>query len=544
VDGKRLGRAQVDGPVDSVLGLVDRLSVTLLRDVWRSREPIPNLQIASLTTDSLEALRAYLQGEQFYRRLVFDSALAAYTRAVEVDSSFALANMRRALVFGWTGGYGSSASLAASAAGFRFADRLPPRDRRLLNGYRAFERGKPGAIDSLRAFVAEYPGDLEGWYLLGESLFHINDFAPASPDSTLAAFDRVLQGDSTLLPAAIHQLDLALMYRDRARFDRARRLYEASAPPGQRDALDVAAGIAWGPRPADTAFRRAMAGIVAYSPAHALGSVFRRPDATSDTVLQLYRWVHHAGPENRRFLTRSLTERAHALVGMGRLEEALPVVDSLIPLAEGDAARVLAAPVALGIAPASYGGSRLESIVGKLPPGALAHYARGSISLSRGKVKEGRREIDAGLALGDTVDASMRGLLVATRGWASLIEGDTVAGVRELRAGIEQAASPGQGGETAFVRFQLALALSARPETRTEGIRWLRFGFVSGPSHLVPLGYLALGRAWEAAGERDSAAYAYGRFVRLWDKADPPLQGRVREAREALARLSAEPRAR
>jgi hypothetical protein len=51
-----------------------------------------------------------------------------------------------------------------------------------------------------------------------------------------------------------------------------------------------------------------------------------------------------------------------------------------------------------------------------------------------------------------------------------------------------------------------------------------------------------LGRAWEAAGQRDSATYAYGRFVRLWDKADPPLQGRVREAREALARLSAEPR--
>jgi hypothetical protein len=54
----------------------------------------------------------------------------------------------------------------------------------------------------------------------------------------------------------------------------------------------------------------------------------------------------------------------------------------------------------------------------------------------------------------------------------------------------------------------------------------------------------ALGRAWEAAGERDSAAHAYGRFVRLWDKADPPLQGRVQEAREALARLNAEPRGR
>jgi hypothetical protein len=92
------------------------------------------------------------------------------------------------------------------------------------------------------------------------------------------------------------------------------------------------------------------------------------------------------------------------------------------------------------------------------------------------------------------------------------------------------------------MRFQLALALTARPETRPEGIRWLQYSFDQQPPEIMPLTYLALGLAWEAAGARDSAAYAYGRFVRLWDKADPPLQGRVREAKEALARLTAEPR--
>jgi hypothetical protein len=49
-----------------------------------------------------------------------------------------------------------------------------------------------------------------------------------------------------------------------------------------------------------------------------------------------------------------------------------------------------------------------------------------------------------------------------------------------------------------------------------------------------------LGRAYEAAGKTDSAAFAYGRFIRLWDKADPALQSRVAEAREALTRLTAE----
>jgi hypothetical protein len=131
---------------------------------------------------------------------------------------------------------------------------------------------------------------------------------------------------------------------------------------------------------------------------------------------------------------------------------------------------------------------------------------------------------------------------MGTDGWGLLLAGDTAAGIRRLRAGVDSAAGPKAGPSTAFMRFQLALALTARPETRSEGIRWLRYSFDQQPPEIMPLTYLALGRAWEAAGARDSAAYAYGRFVRLWDKADPPLQGRVREAREALARLTAEPR--
>ena len=542
VAGERLGRAQVDGPADSVLGLVDRLSIALLRDVWRSREPIPSLQISSLTTDSLDALRAYLQGEQYYRRLVWDSALAAYTRATDVDSTFALAHLRRALVYGWTGGYGSSASVKAAAAGFRFADRLPPRDRRLLNGYRAFERGTPAAIDSLRAFVAEYPGDLEGWYLLGESLFHIQEFAPQPPDSAIAAFDHVLEGDSTLLPATIHQLDLALLYRDRARFDRTRRVFEAFASPIQREALQVAAAIAWGALPADSALRRAFSSGAASFPVMAFRSLYQRPNATSDTLLRIYRWAQDAGARPREFPAAALTQRATAMVGMGRLEEALPLTDSLLAVGAEAGAGLLADPLGLGIADSTYGAARLDSLIRtNLPPGGFRAYASAYMALTRDRVAEARREIDAGLALGDTVGGLGRGRLIAIRGWASLIAGDTAAGVRDLREGIQLAAGPGRGGATAFLRFQLALALSARPETRAEGIRWLRYGF-STSNEFIPTGYLALGRAWEAAGERDSAALAYGRFVDLWDKADPPLQGRVEEAREALVRLSSEPR--
>jgi hypothetical protein len=84
-------------------------------------------------------------------------------------------------------------------------------------------------------------------------------------------------------------------------------------------------------------------------------------------------------------------------------------------------------------------------------------------------------------------------------------------------------------------RFQFALALAARPETRVEGIRWLQNAF----SHALvfPLTRLALGRVYQSAGDRQAAAAAYTTFVRLWDKADPELQPYVREARAALRDL-------
>jgi hypothetical protein len=135
-----------------------------------------------------------------------------------------------------------------------------------------------------------------------------------------------------------------------------------------------------------------------------------------------------------------------------------------------------------------------------------------------------------------------RALLEATVGWARLVRGDTAGGIRDLRSGLAKAGGPNSAEATAFLRFQLALALAAHPDTREEGISRLRYSFDNTALYLVPLAYLALGRTYEAAGKDDSAAVAYGRFVRLWDKADPELQGRVTEAREALERLASEPR--
>jgi TolB-like protein len=539
IDGERLGRAQVDAQADSVLGAVDRLSLALLRDVWRSREPLPNVRLASLTTDSIDALRSYLEGERQYRRLAFDSALAAYTRAVEVDSTFALAHQRRAQVFGWTGGYGNQGSRAAVAAANRFAARLPPRDRRLLIGYNLFEQGKPAAADSLRAFVKSYPEDVEGWFLLGEALHHTCSFRPTAPESVTAVFDSVLRRDSTLVPALIHPVELAVMYRDSAMFARYFPPMARNAPADRIRAIRTTAGLVWGPQPSDSAIT-AVFTFHPYWMRYATNSFYHRPGATSDTILQRSARIGRSVPPRPEFAATGLAVGAQVLAGLGRWRQALRVTDSLRSLDPEEAAGALAWPIALGLAPASFN-PVLDSVVRRLPPGPEAEYAAAMLQLLRRQVPEGRRRIGQRLTVRNSqpMPGEIRGLMIAVDGWGAVLQGDSVAGIRRMREGLDLAAAPHMGEESAFLRFQLALALAARPETREEGIRWLRYGFQQLPLYL-PITQLALGRAYEAAGQRDSAVQAYGRFLRFWDKADPELQARTREVREVLQELTRE----
>ncbi len=91
---------EVKGEISSTGGLADSLGVRILQVLGQNR-PIGAVRRVSIGSRSLPALKAFLYGEQFYRRGLWDSALVHYDQAIAQDSTFALAFRRMNLVLSW-----------------------------------------------------------------------------------------------------------------------------------------------------------------------------------------------------------------------------------------------------------------------------------------------------------------------------------------------------------------------------------------------------------------------------------------------------------
>ena len=83
-----------------IAAITDSLTWGILQQVWR-RGRAPSPVLAGITTRSVEALRAFLDGERNFQRLAADSALAEYRRAFEIDSNFVQAYLRYHFLNGW-----------------------------------------------------------------------------------------------------------------------------------------------------------------------------------------------------------------------------------------------------------------------------------------------------------------------------------------------------------------------------------------------------------------------------------------------------------
>jgi serine/threonine-protein kinase len=540
-DGKSLAHAQVDGASDSVLTLVDELSLALVREIWRSKEPVPSLRLGALTTTSPAAMREYLVGEQRYRRSQWDSASAAFLRAIDQDSTFALAHFRLAQTIGWSGGLGAKRGQEASDAALRFAGRLPPRERSLVTAYTLFEHQRLAATDSARAYVTRYPDDVDGWFLLGETQYHSRQLVGYDPATLRAPFDSVLARDSTLTPAAIHPAEVSLQMRDQAGFERYRRVLATSGNPQENLAYQAAGDLAFGTRVADSATALAMLRYGG-SLGAAIGGIFAG-DPTADTIvarLEPWRQFGRLLPANGQ--VQFLAGRGITLAALGQFAAAAAVADTLMKVSPDQAFGVLLAPLLQGYAPRDYQPAALAPLMRPPFKSPFQIYAASIVHLNRGERAVAVRLLDSLLGhQTPNMPPQFWAITRAAKGWATMMGGDTTTGLQAMRTGLEEAGAGWNNFLTVPLRLQLGAALAQHPGTRQEGLMLLKYGLTTDIG-AAPMTLLALGRAEESLGDRAAAADAYGRLLALWDKADPMLAPRVAEVRDALQRVTAEPR--
>ena len=210
---QRAGEAPVaqytrEGTSEQLFSIVDGLAADLLVSAQRA----PDVRMstsAAMTTQSLPALKAYLEGERAFQQGDEPRAVVALRRAVEIDSTFALANYRLSIVVDAMSGAWTEITASAERA-VRHADRLSERDHLLLRAHMASVAEDVGSAEQqYRSIVDRYPDELEAWYRLAEVIFHQNPITGRSVADAREPFERLLELDPTNRAALVHLARIA-----------------------------------------------------------------------------------------------------------------------------------------------------------------------------------------------------------------------------------------------------------------------------------------------------------------------------------------------
>ena len=195
-------RAAAEGDSTQLFALVDNLARQLM--VKRGRGLASRLgETAAITTGSLSALKAYLDGERRLRAASLqvpklDSAITIFQQAVDADTLFALAHYRMAVAAGWANRH--ALSTAAARRALQFSERLNERDRRLLAAYVDFRRGAANDAErQYRAILQDYPDDLEARFQLADVLYNYNPIRGRARREAREPFNDVLALDPGFL---------------------------------------------------------------------------------------------------------------------------------------------------------------------------------------------------------------------------------------------------------------------------------------------------------------------------------------------------------
>jgi tetratricopeptide (TPR) repeat protein len=522
-------QAVQEGPADSVIAIAGGLSVQLARDLIGSSggDLIQPERMEAMTTPSLPALRAYLEGEAAYRRSDFATAVAAYERAVTQDSLFALAWFRLSDSYGWLEDIGSAGAALASDRSMALLDRLPARERILVEAGDRMGNGEPSYLQEMRAAVRRYPSDAEMWFMLGEFVYHVGkDAGMAGIDEAVGAFDRAIELAPRFGPYQVHAFELSVASGDRADAEArlARYMDVVGATEAAADDELVIPLLLGDSAEAAEAVARSLEAPVRV--ASDIRTAYTVHQDRWDRLFDL-QWANRRRPggDDHQWIL-------YNLVGQGQLRRGYRLTDSL-NVSRGN--QGVALGFMLGIwstAGEVLGPSAVTPEMCEQPAfSGMCHLFVGW-GLARSGNEAGAQEslrllrARASEAEGD-VRRTIEEHADAVEGTIAAVRGDVVEARRLLRPLVTRASNSGQLGRSALAEVEWAEG------NATDAIR-----YYEGNSYNYERPHVALelARIHDERGEGDRARVYYQRFLTITRLGDPDLP-EIAEAREALERL-------
>jgi DNA-binding SARP family transcriptional activator/tetratricopeptide (TPR) repeat protein len=583
-DNAPVTSAVATGVADRVFTLVDSLAVQLLAGLGAA-DGDRLAHTAAVTTSSLEAFKAYLQGEADFRAGRFERSEERYLRAVEHDSTFAVAHYGLALARDWAA---RPHAVAAARTAARHADRLTSRDRALLLALQAYMAGDAREAERrYRAILARYPDDLDARMQLAEVLFHYGRPNGQPVAEAEDAWRRVLTYEPRNPAAVVHLARLAAADGRAALLDSLLGPFDSAEPMADRRLAQVAAfrALAHG----DTtelrslvAHARGWEDAAAWQFAAYLTAFSDSPGLTRRVVQDLVdprrvpgmradlHWATALLHMENGQLTAAREARMAALAAQADAPDArdrrtfelvtewwmatlpLPWPDSaLVRMRRAASTSALPGSSGQGELPPDDEGDPLWNTLLQLAlrdTGRLAAvrlYTVGVLSLRLGETATAAAAADSLDALAQSrpddwfvnaTDAELRARLA----WRA----DRAADALRILDGIEPGSVP-LGVVNVVPFFALAHMRHLRGELlvavgrEAEAVEWLGgLGKLSVPeAPFRAVAQLRLARIHDALGNQTRAADHYARFVELWQAGDAVTRSLVEDARRRLSEL-------
>jgi len=205
--------ATLDALLGSVSSLARDLAIRVAEDIVPHALASEQRSVEDLTTTSVEAFKFYALGEEAWNLWRHEDAVKYLGRALEIDSTFAMASYRISHALGWLNEVEASSKALEQA--YRHSARVPERDRLLIRAQWESEHGDShAAAATLDTLTGRYPSFREAFALKGDMLDALALEGSGSIESSIEAYRTAITIDPEF-PFGYNDLAYALAHAKR-----------------------------------------------------------------------------------------------------------------------------------------------------------------------------------------------------------------------------------------------------------------------------------------------------------------------------------------